>query len=214
SFELAVDGFASGQHPHARGEFFDGFPVEPVAHTNRDPIEPAEHVQFRDREAHESVHSHGHPQHDEIEPADPPRPSRRRPVFAATPFAQIFRGGPFDFRRKRSGADARGEGLRDADDVRQELRSHSRPDGCGSRDAIARGVVPAPKLPFNFSSRPSMILWYGITTCARSLIRRFSTEWPRARVSSISFRSCAGSITTPFPMTFMERVRRTPEGSK
>src|SRR3989442_281608 len=107
AFELAVDRFASRQNAHARGEFFDGFPVEPIAHTHWDPIEAPEHIEFRDREAHESVHPHGHPEHHEIEPADPPRPSRRRSVFASAPLAQIFRGRPFDFRGKRSGADSR-----------------------------------------------------------------------------------------------------------
>src|SRR3989442_1239180 len=138
AFELAVDRFASRQNAHARGEFFDGFPVEPIAHTHWDPIEAPEHIEFRDREAHESVHPHGHPEHPEIEPAAPPRPSRRRSVFASAPLAQIFRGRPFDFRGKRSGADARGEGLRDADDVGQELRSHPRADRCGPGNTIAR----------------------------------------------------------------------------
>src|SRR5207302_1882241 len=77
-------------------------------------------------------------------------------------------------------------------------------------ESLAVGLV----FPFNFSSRPSRILWYGITTCARSLFRRFVMAWPRARVSSISFRSCAGSMTTPFPITFIVRFRRTPDGSK
>ena len=58
------------------------------------------------------------------------------------------------------------------------MRMPNRPTLSSKEGPIPRSVVPAPKMPFSFSSSPSMILWYGITTCARSLMRRFSTEWP------------------------------------
>src|SRR6058998_3464507 len=114
SLELAIDGLASGQGPHARGEFLDRLSIHAVADTHRDPVEPAEHVEFRHREAHEAVHADRHPKHHEIEPPDPPRPSGRRAIFASAPFPQMLGDGPVDFGRKRSRPDARGEGLRDA----------------------------------------------------------------------------------------------------
>src|SRR5436309_15361928 len=126
SLELAIDRLASGQGPHARGEFLSRLPIHAVADAHRDPVETAEHIEFRHREAHEAVHADRHPEHDEIEPPDPSRPSGRRAVFASAPFAQMLGGGPVDFGRKRSRPDAGSECLRDADDVAQELRPHSR----------------------------------------------------------------------------------------
>src|SRR5437879_13742681 len=87
AFELAVNGFAPRQHAHARGEFLDRFSIGTIAHTHRDPVEPAKHIEFRHRQAYETVHAHGHPEHHETEPTAAPRPSAPRAVFASAPFA-------------------------------------------------------------------------------------------------------------------------------
>src|SRR5438552_4950663 len=96
ALELAVDWLAGGQHPHARGEFSNGLPVVAIAHAHWNPVEPAEHIELRHRKTREPVYAHRHPEHDEIEPANPPWAPSRRPVFASATFPQVFRGGPFD----------------------------------------------------------------------------------------------------------------------
>src|SRR3990170_6040767 len=98
--------------------------------------------------------------------------------------------------------------------IRSTMRIPNRPTLSSKHGPMPRRVVPALSPPFAFSSSPSRILWYGITTWARSLIIRFVTGWPRRRRSSSSARTCAGSTTTPFPITFRVRLRRTPEGNR
>src|SRR3990172_5181445 len=79
---------------------------------------------------------------------------------------------------------------------------------------MPRRVVPAAMPPFAFSSRSSIVLCHGITRCARSLIRRLSTEYPRARRASSSSTSCPGSTTTPLPITFSTPRRMIPLGRR
>src|SRR2546428_11745672 len=73
ALELAVDRLACGQHAHARGEFSDGLPVVAIAHAHPDPVAPAQHIALRHPETREPVDAYRHPEHDEVEPADPPR---------------------------------------------------------------------------------------------------------------------------------------------
>src|SRR2546426_4482664 len=100
AFELAVDRFASRQNAHARGEFFDGFPVEPIAHTHWDPIEAPDPTKFRNPKPHEPVTPNANPEHPEIEPPAPPRPPRRRSEFPPPPPPRNFPGEPSTSRGK------------------------------------------------------------------------------------------------------------------
>src|SRR5437867_10086544 len=65
SLELAIDGLASGECPHARGEFLDRLSIHAVADTHRAPVEPAEHVELRHRQAHDAMYADGRPAHDD-----------------------------------------------------------------------------------------------------------------------------------------------------
>ena len=69
------------------------------------------------------------------------------------------------------------------------------------------------RFPGDASDERSSIGWYGNTTWARLLIRRFdSTSTPSERSVSISLSSASGFITTPFPTTPVLPGRRMPLG--
>ena len=126
---------------HVRGERAELLVVVVVRERDGHGLEAAEDVELCHRQVRESVHPRAQPDHDEVEPADAPRPPRHRAVLPAAALPQVLRLLPVQLRGKRSRADAARERLHDADHAADrggaDAGTHARRRG----DAVARGPV-------------------------------------------------------------------------
>src|SRR5207249_3517242 len=88
--------------------------IETIADPNGNLRERIEDIQFGDGQPRQAIDPNSVPNHDSIEPSTPPRPSRRRPEFAAELANSLGYGG-LRLRRQRPIPDARRVRLHDAE---------------------------------------------------------------------------------------------------
>src|SRR5258706_1281848 len=114
--------------------------VETIAHPNRNLRERIEHIQFGDCQPRQAIDPNSVPNHDRIEPSTPPRPSRRRPEFAAE-LANTLGHGGLRLRPQRAIPDARRVRLHDAAERVDRRRTDPNAHGGATRPPVGRRDV-------------------------------------------------------------------------